>query len=220
MVCLKQLSLTTAIVFSMAHTTIAAPVTVFANDASLAERDFDRVTAPRKLHLMRSPAARTAKVAQRNYEDTFQERDREDDFEDHNLEDELEARDVSGRLENISKLFNLGTKLTNLIAAKRDLEDDLEERDVSGRLENVAKLLNLGTKLTNLITSKPDLEKRAMKFQKPMSAQRFGEVISVFDAGMDLGDAVKKAIMAKMGKRDLEELKKRAFEDLVRELYF
>ncbi|CAG9977283.1 unnamed protein product [Clonostachys byssicola] len=223
MVCLKHLSLTAAVVFSMAQTTITAPIAGFANDAALAERDFDRVTNPKKVHLMRrSPVGFThmAKLAQRNYEDTFQERDLEADLEDRDLEDELEARDVSGRLENLSKLFNLGTKLTNLIAAKRDLGDDLEGRDTSRRLENVAKLFNLGTKLTNLIASKPEIEARAVKIPKLVSSQRIGEGFTVLDSAMDFGENLKKVIMAKMGKRDLEELEKRAFEDLVRELYF
>ncbi|CAG9956803.1 unnamed protein product [Clonostachys rosea f. rosea IK726] len=223
MVCLKQLSLTAAVVSSLAQITIAAPVAVFENDAALAERDFNRATAPKKVHLMRrSPVGFThmAKVAQRNYEDTFQERDSEDDLDDRSFEDELEARDVSGRLENLSKLFNLGTKLTNLIAAKRDMGDDLEERDTSRRLENVAKLFNLGTKLTNLIATKPEVEARAVRFPKLPSSQRVGEGFSVLDSAMDFGDNLKKVIMAKMGKRDLEELEKRAFEDLVRELYF
>lgn len=223
MVCLKQLSFTAATIFSMAQITIAAPVAVFANDAALAERDFDRVTSPKKVHLMRrSPVGspHIAKLAQRNYEETFQERDHEDDLEDRSFEDELEARDVSGRLENLSKLFNLGTKLTNLIAAKRDLGDDLEERDTSRRLENVAKLFNLGTKLTNLIASKPEVEARAVRFPKLPSSQRVGEGLSVIDSAMDFGDNLKKVIMAKMGKRDIEEFERRAFENLVREVYF
>ncbi|CAH0042699.1 unnamed protein product [Clonostachys rhizophaga] len=223
MVCLKQLCLTAAVIFSMAQTTIAAPVTVFANDAAPAERDFDRVVAPQELRLMRrSPVGFThmAKVAQRNYEDTLQERDVEDGLENRDLEDELEARDVSGRLENLSKLFNLGTKLTNLIAAKRDLGDDLEERDTSRRLENVAKLFNLGTKLTNLIASKPEVEARAVRSPKLPSSQRVGEGLSVLDSAMDFGDNLKKVIMAKMGKRHFEELERRTFEDLIQELYF
>ncbi|CAH0028104.1 unnamed protein product [Clonostachys rhizophaga] len=220
MVSFKQLSLTTAVALSIAETAVALPIRSNGNDADLAARDSESL-AKRAFHKNllnnsfkalnlgnaiagivmseRDNEERAVEedVEERDFEEDLEERDFEEEIEERDFEEELEARDYEEYLDERDYEEDLEERDYDDYLAERDFEDYLEERALEERAKGRFSP-NIGENIGNGLDAAYTI------------ATTYGTIKNVVKSAMGGGE----------GKRDVEELDRRAFEDLVRELYY
>ncbi|CAG9974872.1 unnamed protein product [Clonostachys byssicola] len=228
MVSFKQLSLTAAVALSIAETAVALPIRSSGNDADLAARETESV-AKRAFHKNlfnnsfkalnlgnaiagivmserdNEERAVEEEVEERDFEEDLEERDFEEELEERDYyEEELEARDYEDYLDERDFDDYLEERDFDDFLEERDFDDYLYERDFEDYLEERA------------------LEERARI--SPNIGENIGNGLDAAYTIATTYGTIKNAIKSMggggEGKRGLEELERRAFEDLVRELYY
>ncbi|CAH0055020.1 unnamed protein product [Clonostachys solani] len=233
MVSIKQLSLTAAVALSIAETAVALPIRGNVNDADLAARGTEseeRDLKARAFHknmfnnsfkaLNLGNAIAGLVMSERDNEERAVEedvevRDFEDDLEERDFDEELEERDFDEELEERDFEEDLEARDYEEDLEARDFEEDLEERDFEDYLEE--------RDFEDYLEER-DLEERAKGRFSPNIGENIGNGLdAAYTIATTYGtikNVVKSAMGGGEGKRAVEELDRRAFEDLVRELYY